>query len=165
MSNKIILIIRHAKAEEGYFGKRDFDRDLTKKGIKQAKFVGKLFRDRKIHPQKMLVSPATRTKNTAKIIAEKIAYPEENIIFEAGIYDASTSTLLDIIQKTDKETEMLCMVGHNPGVSNLADYLCGLDLEPLSTGSAVCISLTSDQWTGVTEKCGKLEWRLRPEVE
>ncbi len=67
MTRKSILLIRHAKAEQE-FHKRDFDRNLAPRGESDSKIIGEFILTKNLTPQRIYVSAANRTIQTAQII-------------------------------------------------------------------------------------------------
>src|SRR5690606_510402 len=93
-----------------------------------------------------IISPAKRAKQTAHIIAEKIAYPVENIIEDQNIYHCGLPELMKIICGFDNRWENVLFVGHNPGFTQLAELLTSEDFGNIPTCGIVCVALEIDEW-------------------
>ena len=83
---KTVIRVRHAKSSGKDPGLEYFDRPLNKRGKRDAPFMGKKLRERRVHPDLILSSPAKRTRQIARMFAEAIypstrcrAYPGNSI--------------------------------------------------------------------------------------
>ena len=117
---KKLYLIRHAKSSWKNLSLDDFERPLNKRGKCDAPFMGELLRAKNILPDLILASSALRAKSTAEIIAKKLK-ASKKIVFDADIYEASSSTLESIISSIDDKYNTLFLVGHNPGLNMLSD--------------------------------------------
>lgn len=126
MKTKQIYIIRHAKAEEHSFAKPDYPRRLIAKGKNKAhRIANELAQDLyEMENTRMISSTADRAYETAEIFAEVLGIEKQNIQLEKSIYEASTDTLLKIVNKAPEKIDNLVLVGHNPGLSHLCSYIC-----------------------------------------
>jgi len=73
-------------------------------------------------PSMILASAAVRTTQTATLLGEQLSAPAATlpIAFERSLYHADWSYLLEVLQASDGATPHLLLVGHNPGISDLA---------------------------------------------
>lgn len=162
---KKLLIIRHAKAKEIKPGQADFDRKLSAKGISHAHLMANQLLELGIKADKMYVSPARRTVMTADIFAEVLSYTSDHFIFEKNIYEASFQTLLNIVNQFDEQAETAFIIGHNPGLTYLADYLCGGGIEFIPTTGIAYISFELEKWAWISEGTGNLLWLKTPKMQ
>ena len=123
-----LFLIRHAKAEHTV-GRIDHQRRLTGRGRDDAKRVAKALATRRILPDLLIHSGAARSKETAEIFAaawrSKVELEEQ-----AWLYDASLATLLDHTRALSDAHKHVGLVGHNPGLGELATALTGSGAEP-----------------------------------
>ena len=91
---KTLYLVRHAKSSWKYPNLDDFERPLNKRGRKNAPFMGKVLKELKVSPDLIISSPANRAAMTARIIAGKINYPLENILYSETIYEFGESALI-----------------------------------------------------------------------
>jgi phosphohistidine phosphatase len=153
---KRLIIVRHAKAEKSAPRGRDFDRPLAPRGEGDAAEMGRRLARRGAHPDAIVASPAARALQTAKLIARELDFPWDEIRTEKPAYLAEPEALLDLVREVDERAESALLVGHNPGVSELAALLLrGFDQE-LPTGAVVAIDLPADTWAGVKRGSGSL---------
>jgi phosphohistidine phosphatase len=92
----------------------------------------------RVRPSLILSSPATRALQTAELVASALGYAREEIALEPRLYLAEPATLIAVIAGQSAETETLLVVGHNPGLTDLAHQLLpALDVDDLPTCAAV----------------------------
>lgn len=157
---KMIYLVRHAKSSWKDTTAEDYDRPLNKRGINDAPLIGKYLFNQKIKVDMIIASPAKRAKLTAKIIAEEINY-KSNIIFNKSIYEADLFDLIGIIKSTDKQINNLFLIGHNPSLNELANYLLDSDIGNIPTSGVVAIGLDVE-WKDIKEKSGILKFFIYP---
>lgn len=118
--------MRHAKAEEHTFSKHDFNRNITDKGIKRAsKLALELKENVDLDANCLCISSsANRALQTAHIFVEILDLPKSQIIQKESIYEASYKEILNEINQVPAHIDTLFVFGHNPGLSDLVNYLC-----------------------------------------
>ena len=157
---KTLLILRHAKAENGTVGSSDFDRDLNERGRSEAKAVGELINKQELQVDLVLSSPALRARRTSEV-ALKAAGLSNQILFEKRIYEASSQELLSILSEIEEATTSLMLVGHNPGLEDLILILTSQSAH-LSPATLVKIELDIARWSEVLKNVGTLAWLEKP---
>ncbi len=142
---KTLYLIRHAKAEEHSFSKDDFYRDLQKKGRERAERIAQKLKDSLKIDEKTLVisSSANRAIQTAELFCEVLGYPQESIQQTRDIYEAHFMDILKVINSVPDEYDTLLIFGHNPGLSNLTNYLSHSEIE-LATSNVSILQLEGD---------------------
>ncbi len=155
---KIIYLVRHAKSSWKYSNLDDFERPLNKRGRKNAPFMGSILKKLKVAPDLILSSPANRASMTARIIANKISYPLEKICFSESIYVFSANALIDVIKHLDDEVDKAMLVGHNPALTELANYIGDKPISNIPTSAIFCADLDIPLWAKISDHCGKLKF-------
>ncbi|PKQ69966.1 SixA phosphatase family protein [Raineya orbicola] len=155
---KTLYIARHAEAESGY---KDFERALSPNGYKQAMNVGKQLLERNVRIQQIWASPAVRTLTTAQIFAEQIRFDSDLIQTKEELYNASLRIWLKLIQSFSDNNKEILIVGHNPHISYLVEFLTGDVFEGLGT-SHVAVVYSSKSWKEWNEKAVSLESIIKP---
>ncbi len=155
---KQLLLVRHAKSDWGNSGLKDFDRPLNTRGFANAPEMGERLKNKNILPDGIVSSPALRAITTAKLIANTINFDIEKIVQKPQIYEATELDLLNLINNFDNTLNFVALFGHNPGVTNFANYLAYTDIYDMQTCSMVLISFDSDNWEIISGGCGKLLW-------
>lgn len=153
---KKLYLVRHAKSSWKDGGVSDIKRPLNSRGKHDAPFMGELLHKRDVNPEVIVSSDAERAFTTAKIIADKLNYPPEKIVNSHNLYLADVNELMEYIAGLDNSYDSAMLVGHNPGVTLLLNYLTGSEIDNMATCSTACIDLKIDSWPDVKEKSGKL---------
>lgn len=153
---KKLFLVRHAKSSWKFPELEDFDRPLNKRGKRDAPFMGKLLKEKKIKPDLLLSSPAVRAYVTARTIAEQINYPAKKLQKNEGLYHGSIRELMVSIKKTDKKINSLMIFGHNPGLTEFSNYLTAKYLDNIPTCGIVEIDLRIEDWKEIDEDSGTL---------
>ena len=155
---KRLLVVRHAKAAKAEGRGEDFDRPLAPRGEHDAAEMGRRLARNKAHPGAILTSPAERALATAKLIARELDFPWDEIRTVKSAYLADASQLLNLVRRIDERVEAALLVGHNPGISGLAQVLARNFAQELPTGAVVSLDLQADTWAGVRRGSGSLRF-------
>ncbi|MFO1153025.1 MAG: histidine phosphatase family protein [Rhodospirillales bacterium] len=116
---KVVYLLRHAKSSWKDEGIEDLERPLAKRGRAAAKAMRDYLAEAKVQPAQVLCSPARRTRDTLAIIQGAFASAVP-IRFEKGIYMAEPTTLLRRMRRLADSLGSVMIVGHNPGLGQLA---------------------------------------------
>lgn len=143
---KTLTLVRHAKSSWKDTRLSDRERPLNKRGKRDAPVMGKRMIEHGIRPSLIISSPARRAWSTAKIIAAQISYPIEFLQRENGLYLASLDEILDIIVAQDNRFNNLMVVGHNPGMTDFANFLSPGLTNNLPTAGVVSVQIDQDDW-------------------
>jgi phosphohistidine phosphatase len=135
---KQLILFRHAKTEENSSSGEDFDRNLLDRGKEDAKKIGLFFKAHHDLPLLVLCSNANRTVQTFTIFGEVTDF-ETSPAYLQSLYHASPSQILDVISDHGEECSRIMVVGHNMGISQLADILCERGCEELPTAGMAII--------------------------
>ena len=139
MKHKWLWIIRHGHAANS-LDIPDFARPLPQHGQEQALVAGRGIHSITGAPEFVLTSSAPRAAATAKLLAgESHAVVEE----QEHLYMASVDTLLAATWSIPSDIRSAIVVGHNPGVSHLANLLAGQTQYRLPPLGAVCFEVTT----------------------
>lgn len=154
---KYLFLVRHAKSDWGNDGLPDFDRPLNERGNKDKGIMGKRLKEKSIELDSFISSSAKRTTQTSIALAKEMSFLTQEVKFFKEIYHASPSVMLSFINKTENKNNNLMLVGHNPGISVLCDYLCNYSVDFPTLGIAK-ISFETEDWKEVSAQTGILEW-------
>ncbi len=155
---KTLYLVRHAKSSWKYPGLDDFERPLNKRGRKSAPLMGKILKKLKVTPDLVISSPANRAATTARIIAAKIKYPLEKIRYSEAIYEFSANAVIHFIEQIDNAADKVMVVGHNPALTDLANYFGDEPISNVPTCGVFCVDLDISSWTKIFEHRGKLKF-------
>jgi len=120
---KLIVLVRHAKAEEHRPGRPDHSRALTKQGREDSQILGRALTALGFDPEVALVSDAARTVETWVVLSRGWDVPEVSRTRE--IYNTTTGELIDTLRELPLAVDRVIVVGHNPTVSSAVEYLAG----------------------------------------
>lgn len=154
---RVLYICRHGKAELNSISGNDFDRNLTFKGMKDAKNNSKLAKENGANPDYLLSSTANRAFQTAIQYALRFNLEINN---EPDIYESSLKTILSIVNNLPKNTKEVMIFGHNPAFSMLATYLSNENLGDLPTASCIAIEFENLAWDEITKGSGKVKFQI-----
>jgi len=152
---KRLYIIRHGKAEDPNFAKRDFERNLVERGRQDAIHIAQQIVEQTKFDEHTLVisSAANRAFQTAEIMCPIFQYPTNQIKLAIEIYEAHHLDILQVINKVPDHVSTLIVFGHNPGLSSLVSYLTDQYAE-LKTANAAYLefpdNMTFSQLSGET---------------
>ncbi len=118
-----LFLLRHAKAAAAPAGMADHDRPLTETGRRMALGIGQAMRRAGLAPDVVLVSPALRTQQT--LDAAGLWDERPNIDTLPALYMATANQLRDILRGLPETVRSALIVGHNPGLHELARLLAG----------------------------------------
>lgn len=121
-NSKEIMILRHAKAEAGSPA-GDFARRLTEAGREHARRLGMQLHDQRLIPQSVYSSTALRAIETASLVCEQMAITSDQIVQKEALYLADVEIYLSLLQQVHPRITRVMLVGHNPVLEDLVDYL------------------------------------------
>lgn len=143
---KTLTIFRHAKSSWAQPELSDHDRPLNKRGERDAPVMGDRLKAAGIRPSLIITSTAKRAFKTARIVAQQISYPLEFLQKEPGLYHAGVNKLLDIIAAQDDGFNSIMIVGHNPGLTDLANEFVPGVTGNIQTSAFVSLMIDTDDW-------------------
>lgn len=150
---KTVLLMRHGEAGAAL---RDFDRPLTEAGVEQCKARGLMLQQHNVECSAIVSSPALRTSSSAIAVAEIIHYPVDRIIIEDPLYNAPEETIFQVIKRFDDTWHTVLLIGHNPGISVVAQTLCPQVQGNLDVSELYAISFPLLHWSDITPAKGQL---------
>ena len=115
---KILYLFRHAKAAPED-RESDAERRLTKRGRKAAAAMGEYLAQLEPPPQLVLCSTALRTRETLDEVLPAFDRAPQ-LLFEDALYLASATRLFDRLRRLPEQAESVLLIGHNPGLHQLA---------------------------------------------
>ena len=115
-----LILLRHAKSD--WPDVPDRDRPLAKRGRRDAPRIGRWLHQHGYQPDVVVVSAATRTRQTWDLVAPELG-GSPAVHFEPRAYAASALTLLYLAQELPARYRTALLIGHNPGLSELATSL------------------------------------------
>lgn len=144
---KRLTLMRHAEARWQDATLSDLERPLNKRGRAAAEAMARRLKTLGLLPDLLLVSPALRTRQSAEILVRELELPARRLVLEEKLYLAGAVELLRIAHATAPRITHLLLLGHNPGLSELAGELAPqADGEGLATAALCSISFSCERW-------------------
>jgi phosphohistidine phosphatase len=156
-----LVVLRHAKS--AWPDVPDVERPLGKRGHRDAPKVGAWLRDHGWAPDRVLCSPARRTRETWQLAASGLD-TSPPVTYDRRIYGADTTLLLRTIADGAERAATVLLIGHWPGVQDLALWLAGdgSDEEALQRvrtkfpTSGIAVLAIPTGWTDLAPRVGRL---------
>lgn len=155
---KTVYLVRHAKSSWEYPDLEDFERPLNKRGRKSALLMGNILNKLNTLPDLVISSPANRAAMTARMIAAKIHYPPDKILYSEAIYMSDENALVKVIKNMDDAVQQAMLIGHNPGLTELVNDISDQRISNIPTCGVCCLDLKITSWKEVREHCGRLRF-------
>ncbi len=170
-----LMLLRHAKTETDAPSGRDQDRRLDDRGHKDAAEIGAWLSRHPPFPDFVQVSPAVRAKQTWELVREamKEHAPAPQVEFLPELYGADPAQMLQTIRTASvTDPKRLMVVGHNPGMHELALMLAGSGdkagrhalADNLPTSGLAILDFHTDDWNDVAFRRGKLVLFVSPKL-
>ncbi len=170
-----LMLLRHAKTESDAPSGRDQDRRLDNRGRSDAAEIGGWIGRHPPAPDMVLVSHAIRAHQTWEIAWEamKELVPEPQVELMPNLYGADVSQLLETVRDASlADPQRLMIVGHNPGMHELALALAGSGdpagrkalADNLATSGLAVFDFEIDDWTDVAFRRGHLVLFVSPKL-
>src|SRR6266849_1792892 len=164
-----LMLLRHAKSNWSSPGMQDAARPLTDRGEAAARLMGGYMARHSLVPDRVLCSPARRTRETLAGIAAQ--WPADmDAVFDQRLYAATPQAVLSIVRAQDNAARTLLVIGHNPGLQEAAELLIAagdVELrerlrEKFPTAALAVIDFTIDKWRSIHERSGRLDRYITP---
>jgi len=164
-----LLLLRHSKAERLTFGSEDLARKLNDRGRDDAPKLGAYMARHALIPDRAIVSTAVRTRETWGLVAPAFSKPPPHV-FDERLYEAEPQAILQVIQESRTASPTLLVVGHNPGLQELAALLIASgEVEArqrlnakFPTSALAVIEFALDDWAKLHPQSGRLDHFVSP---
>src|SRR5437764_7901080 len=164
-----LVLLRHAKSDWAGIGVKDQDRGLAARGRNSAPRMGAYMAHHALVPDLVLVSTATRARDTWALVADAFDRPPR-VLYDQRLYETGPDAILDVIRSTKRDVHALLIVGHNPGLSDLAELLIASGdtdarerlLDKFPTAGLAVIDFPIDDWAKLHPKSGRLDRFVAP---
>jgi phosphohistidine phosphatase len=159
MAHRRLVLVRHAKAAAG--DGDDAARPLEERGTRDAAAVGRWLADHHVVPDRVVVSPARRARETWEAAASTTA---PSPVVDERVYANTVHDLLAVVRETPSGARTLVVVGHNPSMAGLAavlddghgDRAARRELAEKLPTSGVVVFAIDAAWTDVADGAGRL---------
>jgi phosphohistidine phosphatase len=157
---RTLYLLRHAKSSWKDASLPDFERPLKGRGREAAEEMGRFLASKKVGISVLISSPSVRTRETIDIVLRHARLHVEPL-FDQRIYEASLTTLVQVVSEIPGDIKTAMLVGHNPGMEELLAFLTH-ETRHMPTCALARISLDGVTWKEVGRGTGKLEWFVTP---
>ncbi len=166
---KKLVLLRHFKSSWDEAGMSDHNRPLAPRGQRDAAAMAATMVSRDLAPERVLCSPARRTRETLAALQEGIAGMDD-VVFVDELYDGPEVDYRAIIAVMGGEADRLMVIGHNPRIHATALALIGSGSKTTRaqlahkypTGALTVIDFDADNWPAAAEGDGRLAAFIRP---
>jgi phosphohistidine phosphatase len=157
-----LIVFRHAKAV-GHDEASDHERALTGRGRRDAAAMGRYLASEGLRPDLVLVSTSLRTRETWEETAPALAPAELRL--DRTLYLAPPHLLLTLVQALPDTVSSAMIIGHNPGLEELASLLTGFGdryalarmRDKFPTSAVAVLDLPGDIWAGAEPGAARLD--------
>jgi phosphohistidine phosphatase len=165
-SPRRLLLLRHAKSSWKDTSLPDDERPLAPRGRRALVLVGQYLRTSGLDVDLVLCSPARRTRETLDGLG---LHGDPEVRFVREIYEAIAHQLLELVNQVDSQYRTVLLIGHNPGIEDLAAGLLsdGDDgsLSQLREGfptAALAVVSCDQEWSDLSWRSAHLDSYVRP---
>ncbi len=164
-----LMLLRHAKSDWSSPGMPDRERPLNARGAGDARTMGVYLARHGLVPDRILCSPAERTRQTVEALAKGWPAAVE-VAYSDRLYEATPETIISLIRAAAPEVHGLLVIGHNPGLQEAARMLIAAgDIEPrerlhekFPTAALAVIDFPIDAWGKLHRQSGRLDRFVTP---
>ena len=150
-----LILMRHAAARPTVIGGTDFERPLSARGRAAAAQAAHRLETAGVQLERLLYSPARRTRETAAIVAQELALHSSMLEAVPELYAAVPQALRAVIVRCHASAMVLLVVGHNPGVSDFGRELArSLSHDSLPTAGFWRVPFDAGDWQLLTRGAG-----------
>lgn len=153
---KTLYLLRHAKSSWDDPELKDFERPLAERGLRDIPKMAARFRQRGDTVGCVITSPALRAKTTAKMIADQIGFPADEIFSSPELYFAGAGMFLKAVGLLDEHCQSAMLVGHNPAITEFANGVCDGRIDHIPTCGLLKLQFPVQHWEEIQEASGEL---------
>jgi phosphohistidine phosphatase len=162
---KTLYLLRHADAEPAKYYDDDRDRELSSKGERDARRLGRFLAATDQLPDQFVTSTAVRARRTVEALPAGGEWQAEVPVRPShALYQAQPADVLDEIQATDDDVQSILLVGHEPTWSTTVSQMIGAANVSLPPGTCVRIDVNGDAWSSLSFGDGTLRWMIPPKL-
>jgi phosphohistidine phosphatase len=161
---KSLFLFRHAKSSWDTPGVPDDQRPLLPAGIRKTGLIVDFLKHRGTKADLIISSQAVRAYETARIVAAGLDYPLKNILKDRRIYDGPADRILELIFETKNESGSLMIFGHNPLITQLANFFMRPPVDDMPTSAVACIKFSTDKWEEIMTSVAAKEFFIFPKM-
>ncbi|WP_319407953.1 histidine phosphatase family protein [uncultured Desulfosarcina sp.] len=148
---KILLIVRHAKSSWKDHDLADHQRPLNNRGKKAAPEMGRRLLKRGVQPDIIISSDARRAMDTAVSMAKIMGVSSKAIRQNPDLYHAAPDRILAVVHQLEDEWKQVMVVGHNPGLTEMANRFTRRPIANIPTAGVVELRFQTRSWRNIDQ--------------
>ncbi len=158
-----LMLLRHAKSD-WTTDVDDVDRPITDTGKRGIQRLGVWLAQQSMQPDFVISSPAERAWVTTEKTIKAMGRGIDKVVRDERIYNADLTSLLSVLSDVPNTAARTLLVGHNPGLEDLIDYLdhAGTSAR-LPPGTLARLTLPDD-WKSLGSGCAAVEQVVRSQT-
>ncbi len=146
---KQLTLIRHAKSSWDDPDADDFGRTLSKRGRQDATRIGKWLEDKKVAPDILWCSTATRARATLKRLRKEWTVDDLRIRYRRDLYSMDAIKLINKLATLHPGVRELAIIGHNPCLEDLYNLLAKEPCDKFATAAVARIKIDIEAWEDI----------------
>ena len=162
---KTLYLLRHAKSSRDDQEFKDFERPLADRGMRDVPKMASRFLQRGDTVDFIITSPAMRAKTTAKMMADQIGFPADEVASNSKLYFSGAGSLFKVVRLIEEHRKSAMLVGHNPAITEFAHGMCAGRIEHIPTCGLLHLQFPVQRWEDIQENSGKLVYFDFPKKE
>jgi len=163
---KTLYLLRHAHAEQPTSATLDdHERALSARGELEAENLGHFMKDQRLFPDGVFCSTSVRTKDTLRLACRTLGIEKIVTRFDRALYLAEPDIIRDEIEAADDRFQSLMIVGHNPGLEDLAEKLArhgGQEIGKFPPCTLAVFDLDIEDWHDFMPRKARLKTLFMP---
>lgn len=161
---KTVIIVRHAKSSWADYNLADVERPLNRRGKFDAPLMANIMKEHGYEPEKIYLSHSKRTRSTVKPIAQTLEIDKKNITVTTSLYHGYEDDYIDIISEEDNDINCIMLIGHNPGITYIANSCQGASIDNVPTCGVIKVESVIDNWKDFSFPSSKLTSFIYPKM-
>jgi len=155
-ARKVLYLVRHAKSSWKDPSLSDRERPLNKRGRRSAPDMGQRMLRQGHRPDLIISSPAKRAFLTAGKIARELGIDKSEILRDEDLYFSGSGGMLGVLEDVGDRYDKVMMVGHNPTMTELMNYLGNTYVANMPTAAIAIIGFDMASWSDLPRTEGEL---------
>lgn len=143
---KTLLLVRHAKTHSDSAMGKDFDRQLTDRGNREAATMAQRMMDQKVQLDALVSSTAVRALETAHHFHKAYKQSGTVLVEKGELYNAPPKTFDEVIAALDNDWKKVALFAHNPGITEEANAMDVAHVDSMPTSSVFAVTADVTDW-------------------
>lgn len=160
---KQLTIIRHAKSSHENM-ENDHARTINDRGKRDCKLMGQFMAAQELNIEHVYCSTAKRARSTLELLNSSLQITDSNITYDDSLYLVSLQDLMNYIAALPNSHSHVAIVGHNPGFTQLCNFLTDNEIDNLPTCGACLVQFEVDDWKAIARGLGQQKALWTPRV-